>query len=587
MLNHKFNGKNKNIRPNIRILPCIHPASELEDIPVTTSDLRYMEVVCSTGTQLKYLLYFYSTRIKHMRKKLYILFIVVLAAGMHAQQYNSSQSLATADMSPQQPGQDLETQDTSLRSPQTTDTSFGLSGSADTAMLPPGPVAVTEGTAQTLVYVFDIKEMIAAPVWRTTKLAFAEADSLDADLVIIDMNTYGGEVGAADSIRTFLLNAKIPVYVFINDNAASAGALISIACDSIYMKPGAKIGAATVVNQSGEQVPDKFQSYMRATMRATAEAQGKDTLIVNGDTTLVWKRNPDIAEAMVDPRLFVENVIDTGQVLTFTATEAMEHGYCEGIVNNIPELLESIGIEEYTLKRYEPTTMNRIIGLLINPFVSGILIMIIIGGIYFELQSPGIGFPIIASVIAALLYFAPLYLEGLAEYWEFLIFLTGIILMLVEIFAIPGFGVAGVAGIIAMVTGLALSMVDNEVVRDFEFTGEGINILMKAFGLVVLSAMLGLIASIWAASKVLSTTSFAALVLGTDQKVENGYLGVDAKQKTLVGKTGEAYTVLRPSGRVMIEGEIYDAKAEFGYISKGEKVKILRYETGQVYVVKV
>jgi len=546
-----------------------------------------MEVVCSTGTQLKYLLYFYSTRIKHMRKKLYILFIVVLAAGMHAQQYNSSQSLATADMSPQQPGQDLETQDTSLRSPQTTDTSFGLSGSADTAMLPPGPVAVTEGTAQTLVYVFDIKEMIAAPVWRTTKLAFAEADSLDADLVIIDMNTYGGEVGAADSIRTFLLNAKIPVYVFINDNAASAGALISIACDSIYMKPGAKIGAATVVNQSGEQVPDKFQSYMRATMRATAEAQGKDTLIVNGDTTLVWKRNPDIAEAMVDPRLFVENVIDTGQVLTFTATEAMEHGYCEGIVNNIPELLESIGIEEYTLKRYEPTTMNRIIGLLINPFVSGILIMIIIGGIYFELQSPGIGFPIIASVIAALLYFAPLYLEGLAEYWEFLIFLTGIILMLVEIFAIPGFGVAGVAGIIAMVTGLALSMVDNEVVRDFEFTGEGINILMKAFGLVVLSAMLGLIASIWAASKVLSTTSFAALVLGTDQKVENGYLGVDAKQKTLVGKTGEAYTVLRPSGRVMIEGEIYDAKAEFGYISKGEKVKILRYETGQVYVVKV
>ncbi|MDF1570513.1 MAG: NfeD family protein [Bacteroidales bacterium] len=522
-----------------------------------------------------------------MRKKLYILFIVILAAGMHAQQYNSSQSPALADLSPQQPEQDPDSQDTSMRSPGTTDTSFGLPGATDTAVLPPGPVSLAEEKEQPLVYVFDIKEMIAAPIWRTTKLAFAEADSLDADLVIIDMNTYGGEVGAADSIRTFLLNAKIPVYVFINDNAASAGALISIACDRIYMKPGAKIGAATVVNQSGEQVPDKFQSYMRATMRATAEAQGKDTLIVNGDTTLVWKRNPDIAEAMVDPRLFVENVIDTGQVLTFTATEAMENGYCEGIVNSIPELLENIGIEEYTLKSYEPTTMDRIIGLLINPFVSGILIMIIIGGIYFELQSPGVGFPIIAAAIAALLYFAPLYLEGLAEYWEFLIFLAGIILMLVEIFAIPGFGVAGVAGIIALVTGLALSMVDNEVVRDFEFTGEGINVLMKAFGVVVLSAMLGLIASIWTASKVLSTTSFASLVLGTDQKVENGYLGVDAKQKTLVGKTGEAYTVLRPSGRVLIDGEIYDAKAEFGYISKGEKVKILRYETGQVYVVKV
>ena len=438
-----------------------------------------------------------------------------------------------------------------------------------------------------LVYVFDIKEMIAAPVWRTTKMAFSEADSLDADLVIIDMNTYGGEVAAADSIRTFLLNSRIPVYVFINDNAASAGALISIACDSIYMKPSAKIGAATVVNQTGEQVPDKFQSYMRATMRATAEAQGKDTVIINGDTTLVWKRDPHIAEAMVDPKLFVENISDTGQVLTFTATEAMQNGYCEGIVNSIDEILRKVGIEEYTLKRYKPSTMDKIIGLLINPFVTGILIMIIIGGIYFELQSPGVGFPLAAAIVAALLYFAPLYLEGLAEYWELLLFIAGVILMLVEIFAIPGFGVAGVAGIIAMVTGLTLSMVDNEMLKDFEFTGEGMNVRMKAFGIVVLSAMIGLIASIWTASKVLKTTSFSTLVLGTDQKTDEGYLGVESKQKTLVGKTGEAYTILRPSGRVMVDGEIYDAKSAFGYISKGDKVRIIRYETGQVYVVKV
>ncbi len=442
-------------------------------------------------------------------------------------------------------------------------------------------------TSGTIVYVFDIKEMIAAPIWRTTKRAFAEADSLNAEMVIIDMNTYGGEVSAADSIRTHILQSDIPVYVFINDNAASAGALISIACDYIYMKPGAKIGAATVVNQTGEQVPDKYQSYMRATMRATAEAHGKDTLIVNGDTSFVWKRDPAIAEAMVDPRIFVENISDTGQVLTFTASEAMENGYCEGIVNSIPEIIEKAGIKEYTLKKYEPTRLDKIIGLLINPFVTGILIMIIIGGIYFELQSPGIGFPLAAAIIAALLYFAPLYLEGLAEYWEFLIFAVGVILVLVEIFAIPGFGVAGVAGIIAMITGLTLSLVDNNLLKDFDFTGEGMNLLMRAFGVVVLSAVLGLSLSIWAASKLLTTSSFAALVLGADQKTEEGYLGVDGKSKELVGKEGEAYTVLRPSGKVFVDGKIYDAKSEFGYLNKGDKIKVIRYETGQLYVVKI
>ncbi len=463
--------------------------------------------------------------------------------------------------------------------------SFGSSGQQSDRMR--NSEQLPEEPEKTIVYVYEIKEMIAKPIWRTTKLAFQEADSLGADVMLIDMNTYGGEVASADSIRTFLLNAKIPVYVFINDNAASAGALISIACDSIYMKPGAKIGAATVVNQSGEQVPDKYQSYMRATMRATAEAQGKDTIIVNGDTTLVWKRDPAIAEAMVDPRMYVENVSDSGQVLTFTASEAVQNGYCEGIANSRREVLELVGITEYTLEEYKPSTMDRIIGLLISPYVTGILIMIIIGGIYFELQSPGIGFPLAASVIAALLYFAPLYIEGMAEYWEFLIFALGVILMLVEIFAIPGFGVAGVAGVIAMVTGLTLSMIDNEMLKDFEFTGEGMSLLMRSFGVVVLSALMGLIASIWAASKVLSTTSFAALVLGADQKTDEGFLGVDSMQKTLVGKSGEAYTVLRPSGRVLIEGNIYDAKSEFGYINKGDKVKVLRYETGQVYVMKV
>jgi len=437
-----------------------------------------------------------------------------------------------------------------------------------------------------LVYTFAIKDNIAAPTWRITQEAFEEANTLGADIVILHLNTYGGEVSAADSIRTKLLNARMPVYVFIDDNAASAGALIAIACDSIYMKPGGKIGAATVVNQTGEQVPDKYQSYMRATMRATAEAHGKDTLVEGTDTLLVWHRDPAIAEAMVDPRLYVEGVSDTGQVLTFTTSEAIQNGYCEGRAESLEDVISQLGIKEYELKSYNPTGMDKVIGFLINPLVSGVLIMIIIGGIYFELQSPGIGFALGASVVAALLYFAPLYLEGMAENWELILFIVGIILIMVEVFAIPGFGVAGVAGIIAVITGLTLSMVDNVVFEDPEFTGEGLGLLLRSLSLVLVSMLLGLILSLWVTRKLLTSTAFDNLSLKSEQRIEEGYVGVETEQDNLVGETGIAHTVLRPSGHVKIQDKLYDAKSEYGFIEKGEAVKVVRYETGQVYVVK-
>ena len=436
------------------------------------------------------------------------------------------------------------------------------------------------------IYTFDIQDNIAAPTWRITQEAFEEAIALNADVVILHLNTYGGEVSAADSIRTKLLNAPMPVHVYIDDNAASAGALIAIACDSIYMKPGGKIGAATVVNQTGEQVPDKYQSYMRATMRATAEAHGKDTIISGSDTLYTWHRDPAIVEAMVDPRLYVEGVSDTGQVLTFTASEAIANGYCEGTAGSIEEVIEKLGIEEYELSTYTPTGMDKLIGFLINPVISGVLIMIIIGGIYFELQSPGIGFALGASIVAALLYFAPLYLEGMAENWELILFIVGVILIMVEIFAIPGFGVAGVAGIIAMITGLTLSLVDNVVFEDPEFTGEGLGILLKSLSLVLVSVLLGIIFSLWATRKLLTSTAFGNLSLKSEQLTQDGFIGLETEQHGLIGEVGVAQTVLRPSGRVMIKDKLYDAMSEYGFIEKGEAIRVVRYETGQVYVVK-
>ncbi|MFV0392552.1 MAG: NfeD family protein [Paludibacteraceae bacterium] len=440
--------------------------------------------------------------------------------------------------------------------------------------------------AKQLYFSIDLKKDVGSTTWIYIQKGFEEAVEKHADGIIIEMNTYGGEVGYADSIRTKILNSDIPTYVFIDNNAASAGALIAIACDRIYMRESATIGAATVVDQSGQKLPDKYQSYMRATMRATAQAHGKDTLIRGNDTTFVWKRDPLIAEAMVDERTVVPHVIDSGKILTFTTDEALKHGYCDGVAENVSELiLKETGSKEYKLEKYKPDTMDNLKGFLMNPFFQSILIMLIIGGIYFEIQSPGIGFALIVAIGAALLYFAPLYIDGLAANWEILIFILGLMLIALEIFVIPGFGIAGIGGIALVFAGLVLSLVDN-----VRFNFEPVE--ASTFGLALITVMGGMILGfgviLFLSNKIGTKGIFGRLAL--DAKLDNkeGYIGVSMEPGQLVGAIGEAYTVLRPSGKVKINDKVYDAVTVNGsFIEKGTPVVVVRHEAGQIYVENV
>lgn len=450
-------------------------------------------------------------------------------------------------------------------------------------LLLPVFLSSAEEKNEKLIYKFNIKEDITRATWRQTQQAFAAADSLNADIFLIHMNTYGGTVLDADSIRTKILQSPIPVYVFVDNNAASAGALISIACDSIYMRPGGSIGAATVVSQTGDAMPDKYQSYMRSTMRATAEAKGKKAVISGNDTIMQWRRNPKIAEAMVDPAVFIEGIIDTGKVLTFTPVEAMEQGFCEGIAETVPEVIRLLGIEEYRIEEYQPSFIERIIGFLVHPVISGLLIMAIIGGIYFEMQTPGVGFPLFVAILAAVLYFAPLYLEGMAEHWEILLFFTGLILIAVEIFIIPGFGITGILGIILAFTGLVLSLIENVI---FDFAPVNAQKLGVALMTVTLGIFGGFVLSLYLGNKLFSARSgpFRNLALKTVQNVDEGYLNVESSFLALKGKIGIAQTVLRPGGKVLIDGEVYDAVTEGGFIAKDEKVTVIRVSAAQLYV---
>ncbi len=452
--------------------------------------------------------------------------------------------------------------------------------------LPAKAAGQTGPDTAAIVYKCDIKKNIAAPLWRSVRKSFAEADSVNADYMLIHMNTYGGQVDIADSMRTLILNYDIPVLVFIDNQAISAGALIAVSADSIYMRSGASIGAATVVDQTGQKLPDKYQSFMRGMMRATAEAHGKKPVVENGDTTWVWHRDPEIAQAMVDPSIVLKGIVDTGQVLTLTTLEAIKYGFCEGEAETVEEVLASAGIKEYTIRELKLTLVDKIIMLLVNPVVSGLLIMLIIGGIYFELQSPGVGFPLAAAGFAALLYFAPLYLEGVAANWHLVIFIAGIILVLVEIFAIPGFGVTGVLGVIGIVTGLALVMVDKIVFRRGPSL-DGVSEIVGAFAIVLASAVLAIGLSLWLSRKLFAPNRlFGSLALETSVNQADGFESFDTgKLRSVVGSRGTAHTVLKPSGKVLIGDNVYPAVAETGFITKGTAIVVRREEQGQLYVV--
>ena len=415
-------------------------------------------------------------------------------------------------------------------------------------------------TAKSKVMVMEIKDEIDPRMLRYVKLALENAEKIKADYVVIDMDTYGGVLTDAKEIVDLIMDFKKPIWVYVNSDAASAGALISIACDSIYMSPGATIGAATVVEGAGGQAaPDKYQAYMRGIMRSTAEKNGRD---------------PRIAEGMVDERIVIDSIKQEGRVITFTTKEALKYGFCEAQVETIEEILKRNKVTNYELETFRLGTSEKIIAFVINPFISGILILIILGGIYFELQTPGIGFPLFASVTALILYLVPYYLNGLAEYWEIIALFVGILLLMAEVFVIPGFGVAGIAGIILTVMSLVLIMLNNDFFN-FEFVPMG-DIIRATFAAIG-GISGGMLLLFFGGARLTETKAFQRMAL-TDQQESSQGFSVNTSTIDMLGKKGVSHTVLRPSGKVFIDEIVYDAFTRGEYVEKGESIEVVGIE---------
>lgn len=431
-------------------------------------------------------------------------------------------------------------------------------------------IMVVAKAADQVVYVLDLNDEVDAKMWMQTRRALDEAKKADADLLVVHINTYGGAVDAADSIRTAILRTPIPTVAFVDPNAASAGSLITLACDSVYMAPGGSYGASSVVNQSGEIMPDKYQSYMKSIMRATAESHGK--VWNEEDSVWAWRRDPAIAEGFVNP----------DSVITLTPEEAVAIGYAEGKASSVDEVIRHHIEGDYRVERFESTVTDDIVGFLASAGVRAILIMLILGGIYFEMHTPGLGFAGGVAFVAAILYFLPTIVTGTMAPWVVILFILGVVLMALEIFVIPGFGVCGAVGIVAILAAIIGGMLNTDSINGAYAVDLAQALTISAVGIILTVAL-----AWYLTSKHGPRWARRVATLETDLKVSEGYIGVDSSISRFVGKEGVAVTDLRPAGKINIDGEEFDAVSLSGYVEAHSKIKAERFENAQLYVRKV
>lgn len=416
------------------------------------------------------------------------------------------------------------------------------------------------------IYLIHVEGLIDNGLHKYIQRGLNLATRNEASGVVLYIDTFGGLVDAADKIRKNLLDTDLTVVSFIDKNAASAGALISIATDSIYMAPGASIGAATVVDGSGEYAAEKMQSYMRGLMRSTAEAKNRD---------------PRIAEAMVDESIAIEGVIEEGKLLTLSADEAVELGLANGKFRSLNEVLTHMNWQEKELVDLQEHWAESVLRFLSNPVVSSILMLMMLGGLYFELQSPGIGFPGIVSGIGTMLFFAPLYIMGLAQSWEIILFFIGVLLILIEIFVIPGFGVSGLIGITLIIVSMATSLIGNVGLSFPELYQISQAIWTMAITLIL---GIGLVASM--IRYMPENKLFSKLILTDATDREHGYTSSDSKD-ALIGLEGVAMTSLRPAGTVLIDDKRIDVVSVGDFIEKGARIKVVDTSSSRVMVDRV
>ncbi len=401
------------------------------------------------------------------------------------------------------------------------------------------------------VAVIKITGMIDPGTASYVAYALDEARQMEAAAVIMEFDTPGGFVSAAESIRRLMDEYGEPVYAFVRPNAISAGAYLALAADEIYMVPGSTMGAAEPRLLGMGEVDEKELSFWESEMAGMAERRDRD---------------PRIASAMVRRDIAIEGIVDEGVLLTLTAGEALDVGYSEGTVADRAELLQATGLEGAQLRVLESRVTDTLVSWTTNPVVGTLLIMIGIGGLVLEVISAGFGAAGVISMAAFALYFGGNIAAGMAEYWVAILFVFGIALLLVEAF-MPGLGIFGIAGLISTLSSIVLAAVSVQT---------GMVMVLVA---IALSAVFSVLAFRYFASR----GALRHIILSDEEKADLGYVA-PRDQRDLVGREGVAVTALRPSGTAAIDGHRIDVVSEGSFIPVGEKIVVDRVEGVRVIV---
>ncbi|HSN98668.1 MAG TPA: NfeD family protein [Candidatus Nanopelagicales bacterium] len=431
---------------------------------------------------------------------------------------------------------------------------FGLLGAARGQGGPVVHVATIEG---------EIDRGLAPYVARVIQ----QAERAGAAAVALEIDTFGGRVDSAVAIRDALLGAQIPTVAYVNPRAISAGALIALSARDVVMAEGATIGAAApVVAGPGGAEPagEKATSYVRKEFRATAELRG---------------RPPELAEAMVDADVAVPGVVEKGKLLTLTTSEALALGIADRQAGSLEEALAGAGIRGAEIVRAEPNWAEGLVRFLTNPAVSSLLMALGTLGLLIELRSPGFGVPGIVGILSLGLFFWAHWLTRLVGWEEVALIGVGAVLIALEAFVIPGFGVAGVLGTVAVLAGLSLSLVGAGVT----FNGVAMAIGQVAFALLV--ALLGAVGFL----RLLPKLPFGRrLVLAGGLGAEVPVQGVlPSVEEVTIGDQGVAATPLRPAGIATFAGARVDVVSSGDYVAAGEAVEVIHVDGGRVVVRRV
>jgi len=417
-----------------------------------------------------------------------------------------------------------------------------------------------DGTAVVNVVVVDgeIDLGIAALLERAVR----EAEDAGARALVVRIDTPGGRLDAVLRMRDALLAAEIPTVAFVDRDAFSAGALVAIAAEQLWLARGAVLGAATPVLSDGSSADEKTLSAVRAVFRATATERGRD---------------PAVAEAMVDPALVVEGLVGSGELVTMDVAQAQERGYADGVVADLDALLDALGLAEATRVDIVPALAERLVRLLTSSLVAGLLlsvgIWLLVGDV---LGGGGLGLgALLGSTSIAAFLFGHL-LAGLAGFESIILVVLGLVLIVVEVVVLPGVGVAGLSGVLALLGGATLAMVDRDVdvVPREAFIGAfnvaGIAFLVAAALLVLLLVLIGRGGRSATSGARTSRRRGNRLVLASDVGGPHA--------AGLVGARGHALTDLHPSGAADIDGARVDVVAEAGFVAAGTPLVVVADE---------